>query len=52
MSTRDPIAGFGTAEQVASFLLHESFHYAHQAAAHEAAGMLFGHRIMSIDPDR
>jgi hypothetical protein len=51
MSTRDPIAGFGTAEQVASFLLHESFQYTHQAAAHEVAGILFGDRIMSINPD-
>lgn len=51
MSTRDPIAGFGTAEHVASFLLHESFYYAHQAASYEVAGILFGERIMSIDPD-
>lgn len=51
MSNRDPITGFGVAEHVAKFLLHESFQYAHQAAAHEVAGILFGERIMSIDPD-
>jgi len=51
MSKRDPIAGFGAAEEVAVFLLHESFEYAHRAAAHEVAGILFGDRIMSIDPD-
>ena len=51
MSNRDPIAGFGTAEYVANFLLQESFQYAHQAAAYEVAGILFGERIMSIDPD-
>ena len=50
-SQRDPIASFGTAEQVARFLLHESFGYAHRAAAHEVAGVLFGERITSIDPD-
>ena len=51
MSNRDPIAGFGTAEYVANFLLQESFQYAHQAAAYEVAGILFGERIMAIDPD-
>lgn len=39
------------AEHVSSFLLHESFQYVHQAAAYEVAGILFGERIMSIDPD-
>jgi hypothetical protein len=48
---RDPIAGFGIAEHVSNFLLHESFQYAHQAAAYEVAGILFGERITSIDPD-
>jgi hypothetical protein len=51
MPDKDSIAGFGTAEQVATFLLHESFQYAHQAAAYEVAGILFGEKIMSIDPD-
>jgi hypothetical protein len=51
MQDKDPIAGFGIAEHVSSFLLHESFRYAHQAAAYEVAGILFGERIMSINPD-
>jgi hypothetical protein len=51
MSRKNAITGFGTAEYVATFLLNESFHYAHQAAAYEVAGILFGDRIMAIDPD-
>lgn len=51
MQEKDPIAGFGLAEHVSRFLLHESFRYAHQAAAYEVAGILFGTRIKSIEPD-
>jgi hypothetical protein len=48
---QDPVIGFGTSEQVASFLLYEAFRYAHEAAAYEVAGDLFGERIQSIDPE-
>jgi hypothetical protein len=51
MSLKDPIVGFGTAEDVAGFLLDEAFRYVHAAAAYEVASSLFGQRIMSINPD-
>jgi hypothetical protein len=47
----DPLIGFGVSEHVASFLLHEAFQFAHQAAAYEVAGELFGERIESIEPE-
>lgn len=47
----DPIASFGTAEQVATFLMEEAFHYIHSAAEYQIASILFGQRIMNIDPD-
>ena len=48
---KDPLIGFGVSEQVASFLLHEAFRFAHQAAAYEVADDLFGERLESIEPD-
>lgn len=50
-SDQDPLIGFGVSEQVASFLLHEAFRFAHQAAAYEVAGEMFGERLDSIEPD-
>ena len=37
-------------EHVAEYLLDQVFAYAHQAACYELAGLLFGERIMKIDP--
>lgn len=50
-SDQDSLIGFGVSEQVASFLLHEAFKFAHQAAAYEVADVLFGERLESIEPD-
>lgn len=49
--SKDPIASFGTAEQVGTFLMEEAFHYVHSAAEYEIASILFGQRIMNIAPD-
>jgi hypothetical protein len=49
--SRDPLIGFGISEQVATFLLHEAFRFAYEAAAYEVAGELFADRIKSIDPE-
>jgi hypothetical protein len=51
MTKKDAIGGFGTSEHVASVLLHEAFHYAHQAASYEIASDLFSERIVDIEPD-
>jgi hypothetical protein len=51
MLSKDPIVGFGTAENVANFLMDEAFRYADAAAAYEVASGLFGERIMRISPD-
>jgi len=45
------MSGFGFAEHVASFLLNEAFHYAHEAAVQEVAGDIFGELIQEIDLD-
>lgn len=50
-SEKDPLIGFGISEHVASFLLYEAFKFGHQAAAYEVAGILFGERIESINPE-
>lgn len=49
--TDDPIIGFGVVEQVSGFFLREAFKYVHKAAAYEVADIMFGKRIMSIDPE-
>ncbi len=38
-------------EEVASFLLYEAFRHAHFAAEYEVAGLIFGERIMAIEPE-
>lgn len=42
---------FSRLEEIASFLLYEAFKYAHLAAEYEVAGVIFGDRIMSIEPE-
>jgi len=42
---------FSRLEEIASFLLYEAFKYAHLAAEYEVAGIIFGDRIMSIEPE-
>ena len=49
MPRKDPVESFGSAEDVANFLLHESFRYAHAAAAYEVAGELFGRKLENIE---
>jgi hypothetical protein len=51
MTEKDPIVAFGTAEEVASVLLHQAFQYARQAASYEIASDLFSERIADIEPD-
>jgi hypothetical protein len=42
---------FSRLEEIASFLLYEAFKYAHSAAEYEVAGLIFGDRTMSIEPE-
>jgi|GEM_PF-1159331 len=51
MPKNEPMIGFGIAENVASFLLREAFHYAHEAAIIEVASTLYSERISDINPD-
>jgi hypothetical protein len=45
MPKKNPIESFSSAEHVATFLLHESFRYVHEAAAYEVAGILWLIRV-------
>ncbi|MEO1691775.1 MAG: hypothetical protein AAFR63_09645, partial [Cyanobacteria bacterium J06631_6] len=51
MPKNNPIVGFGIAENVANFLLHEAFYYVQEAATIEVASIIFSERIANIDPD-
>jgi hypothetical protein len=44
-------ASFYRLEEAATFFLHDAFEHAYLAAQLEVAGLIFGERIMSIDPE-